>query len=200
MRFVLKKMGSRQKAVEAFSAVCDPSMLDRWIPDEDWVRHIRDNGFNECSITNLNMGLSTQCAWQNNHASLHGRTVFHNKKKIKILKNKVANKHIRFYYIMSAGKPAPTVPSEQSFYQSLWEDEDRSNRSLKRTAPKASGASTTEPPTKKAKPSSSMAISPEPTNNRLLSPAPPESFKEANQMVQEAWKVAFPIFWKGAAT
>ena len=114
--FLFKKMGSRQKAVEAFSAVCDDSMLDRWIPDEDWVRHIRDNGANDCSITNLNMGLSTQCAWQNNHASLQGRTVFHNKKKIRILKNKVTKKHIRFYYVLSAGKPAPTIPSDQAFH------------------------------------------------------------------------------------
>jgi hypothetical protein len=106
-------MGWRQKAVEAFSAVCDDSMLDRWIPNEDWVRHIRDKGEDECSITNLNMGMSRKCVGQNNHASLHGRTAFHNKKKIQILKNKVTNKHIRFYYVLSAGKPAPTVPSEQ---------------------------------------------------------------------------------------
>ncbi len=119
MRFVLKKMGSRQKAVEAFSAVCDPSMLDRWIPDEDWIRHIRDSGFNDCSITDLNSGLSRQCAWQNHHASLHGRTVFYNIMKIRILKNLTTKKQIRFYYIMSAGKPAPTVPFEQAFYQSL---------------------------------------------------------------------------------
>jgi hypothetical protein len=117
LHFLFKKLGSRQKAVEAFSAVCDPSMLDRWIPDKDWARHIRDNGENDCSITNLNMGLSTQCAGQNNHASLQGQTVFHNKKKIRILKNKVTNTHItRFYYIMSAGKPPPTVPSEQALW------------------------------------------------------------------------------------
>ena len=42
------------------------------------------------------------------------RMVFHNNKKIQILKNKVANKYIRFYYIMSAVKPATTVPSEQT--------------------------------------------------------------------------------------
>jgi hypothetical protein len=39
---------------------------------------------------------------------------------------------ISFYYVVGAGKPAPTVPSDQSFYQSLWEALDRSNRSLKR--------------------------------------------------------------------
>jgi hypothetical protein len=31
-------MGSRQKADKAFLfAVCDDAMLDRWMPDEDWV-------------------------------------------------------------------------------------------------------------------------------------------------------------------
>jgi hypothetical protein len=95
---LVKKMGSRQKAVEAFLAVCDDSMLGRWIPDDDWVRHIRDNGKNDCLITNLSMGMSRPCVWQNNHASLQARTVFHKKKKIRISKNKVANKHIEFYY------------------------------------------------------------------------------------------------------
>jgi hypothetical protein len=128
-------MGSRQKAVEAFWAVCNDSMLDRLIPDEDWVWQIRDNGENECSLMNLNMGMSTQCAWINDRATLKGRTIFYNKKKIRIWNSKVTNtKHIRFYYVLSAGKPSPAVPSDQGFYQSLWDSPDRSNRSLKQTA------------------------------------------------------------------
>ena len=175
--------------MKAFLAVCD-TMLDQWIPDKDWVRQIQENGEKDCSTMNLNMGLSTQCAWQNNHASLQGRTVFHNRKKIQISKNKVAYKHIRFYYILGAGKPAPTVPSNQGFYQSLWDDLDRSNRSLKRKAPsQVNKASAILPPSKKAKASSSM---PEPPGNLPLSPSPPKSFEEANRMIQEAWKVAFP--------
>jgi hypothetical protein len=56
-------------------------MLDRWIPDEDWARQIRESGEDDrCSITNLNIGLAKNCSWQNNHAILHGRTVFYNKK------------------------------------------------------------------------------------------------------------------------
>jgi hypothetical protein len=43
-------------------------------------------------------------------------------------------KPIRFYYAMGAGLPAPTVPSNQVFYQALWDDLDRSNRSLKQIA------------------------------------------------------------------
>jgi hypothetical protein len=56
----IKKMGSRQMAVKAFldAAVSDDMMLDRWIPDEDWVRHIRENGETDCSIVNLNTSLA----------------------------------------------------------------------------------------------------------------------------------------------
>jgi hypothetical protein len=43
-------------------------------------------------------------------------------------------KAISFYYVLGADKPAPTVPSDQGFSQSLWDDQDRSNRSLKQLA------------------------------------------------------------------
>jgi hypothetical protein len=70
-----------------------------------------------------------------------------------------ANKNIRFYYVLGAGKPTPTVPSDQGFYQSLWDDLDRSNRSLKQTAPSQPySARRTQPPTKKAKASSAAVI------------------------------------------
>jgi hypothetical protein len=84
--------------------------------------------------------------------------------------------------------PPPSVPSNQGFYQSLWDDPDRSNRSLKRTAPPAPASNKKEstcPPTKKAKASSPVS----PENVPKL---PPTSFHDASRMVQEAWKVAFP--------
>ncbi len=79
---------------------------------------------------------------------------------------------------MGSGQKAPTVPSDQGFYQSLWDDLDRSNRSLKRTAPSQANKTsatppptkTTPPPTKKAKTSSTLPILPETTSNRQLSP------------------------------
>jgi hypothetical protein len=37
-------MDSLQKAVKAFLSVFDDRMLDRWIPDEDWVPQIGENG------------------------------------------------------------------------------------------------------------------------------------------------------------
>ena len=42
--WLIKKMGSHQKVMKAFlDAACDDVMLDRWIPDEDWVRQMRLN-------------------------------------------------------------------------------------------------------------------------------------------------------------
>jgi hypothetical protein len=117
-------------------------------------------------------------------------TILYNKKKVRITKNKVTKKAIIFYYVLGAGKPAPTVPSDLGFYQSLWDDLDRINRSLKRTAPNK--VSATLPPTKKAKASSSMPISPEPPRNLPFPPSAPKLFEEDNRMIQEAWKVAFP--------
>jgi hypothetical protein len=129
-------MGSRQKAVIAFLSVCANPMLDRWIPDEDWVRQIiRYYGDCDRSGLNLNMGMSKQCQWQKNCATLQGMTVLYNKKHLLISKTKVIKKAISFYYFLGAGKPAPTVPSDQGFYQSLWDDQDRSNQSLKQLAP-----------------------------------------------------------------
>jgi hypothetical protein len=85
------------------------------------------------------------------------------------------------------------VPSDQDFYQLLWDDLDRSSRFFKQAAPsQANKASArTLPPTKKAKASSTMPISPEPPKDRSLLQSPPESFEEAYKMVQEAWKVPF---------
>jgi hypothetical protein len=170
-------MGSRKKAVKAFfdAVCCDDTMLDRWIPDEDWVRQIRENGDNGCSTMNLNNGLSAQCMWQNNHATLQGETIFYNKKSEPPRQKQQPT------------KPAPTVSSDQGFYQSLWDDLD------KQKAPQAKKVSTTPPPTKKAKAyrlgtaptkkakaSSTRPISPEPPTKCPLSPSPPESFQEAN--------------------
>jgi hypothetical protein len=84
---------------------------------------------------------------------------------------------------LGAGKPAPTVPSDQGFYhQSLWNALDRSNCSLKGTAPsqanKAPSARRTQPPTKKAK-SSSAAVTLRWTFNAAL------------HMLITAWQTAY---------
>ena len=128
-------MSSRQNAVKAFLDLvsCDDDVLDRWIPDEDWARQIRENGERDCLIVNLNRGMSAQCMWQNNHASIQGlATIYYNKKYVRTSKSIANKKSISFYYVLGAGKPPPIVPSDQCFNQSLWDDPERSNRSLKR--------------------------------------------------------------------
>jgi hypothetical protein len=108
-------MGSKQKnAVNAFLEVisCDDGVvMDRWIPDEDWVRQIRDNGERYCSVLYLNKGLNSQCMWQNNRGTLGNTTILYNKKYVQISDNK--KKMISFYYVMSAGQPSSSVPSDQ---------------------------------------------------------------------------------------
>jgi hypothetical protein len=83
---------------------------------------------------------------------------------------------------MRANKPAPTVTSDQGFYQSLWDDLDRSTRSLKRTAPsqanKAPSVRRTQAPTKKAKASSAAVTS-------------PRTFNAALHMLLTAWQTAY---------
>jgi hypothetical protein len=173
-------MGSRQIAVKAFldAALSDDMILDQWIPDEDWVRQIQENGETGCSVVNLNTGLALQCVWQNNHATLQGLTVFYNKKKIQTSKTIARANH----YVLGAGKPASTVPSNQGFYLSLWDDLDRSNRSLKQLAPsqanKPPSARRTQPPTNKAKLS-------------LAAVTTPWTFNAALHMLLTAWQTAY---------
>jgi hypothetical protein len=186
-------MGPTQIAVKALlDVICDETM-DRWIPDEDWVRRIRDNGEHDCSIVNLNRGLS------NNDANLEGKRILHNKKNIRITKNEApAKKSISFYYVLSVGKPAPTIPSDQGFYQSLWDDPDRSNRRLKRrTAPRAKPSSSSSiPPTKRAKATTFRPISPElgprESPQESESSSDPETFQCAFDMLVVAWKDRYP--------
>jgi hypothetical protein len=109
-------MGSRQKAVIAFLPVCADPMLDQWIPDDDLDRQICYNGDCDCTVLNLNMGMSKQRLWQNNCAILQGMTILYNKKHPLISKTKVTKQAISFYYVLGAGKPVPTVPSDQRLY------------------------------------------------------------------------------------
>jgi hypothetical protein len=117
-----QESGLEAESRKEFLAVYDDTMLDRWIPDEDWIHQIQDNGNSDCSISNLNMGMSRQCLWQNNCATLQGIATLHNKKHVQISKDKTKVKAILFYYALSASKPSPAIPSDQGFYQSLWDD------------------------------------------------------------------------------
>ena len=112
-----KKMAPGQEAVAAFlDVVSNDTMLEQWIPDEDWVRLIRDNGLKECKVQNFNMGMTSQCSWHNSRAALGGKTIVFNMKRIKT--STTAKKQIRFYCVLPAGKLAPTIPTDQCFCQS----------------------------------------------------------------------------------
>jgi hypothetical protein len=131
----LARMRQRQVASKLFiAAMHDNTMRDRWVTDEEWMRHICAYG-NNIGIQYLNMGLSQRCDWCNNQFILDGYLLLHNVKAIHHQKKgpKKAKK-MRFYYVVSVGQLAPTIPSIQQFYQDLWNDRKMSKRFLKQTA------------------------------------------------------------------
>jgi hypothetical protein len=139
--------------------------------------------------------------WQNNEANLQGKRILYNKKNVRITKNEApANKSIRFYYVLPASKPTPTIPSDQGFYQSLWDDPDRSNCWLKwQTSPQAKPSSSSSiPPTKKAKATTLWPILPEfiggsKSAQEFGSSTEPETFQCAlSNMLVVAWKDKYP--------
>jgi hypothetical protein len=126
-------MRTRQEAVKLFiRAMHDETMRDRWIVDEEWVRHLRNDG-EDVGIHDLNMGVSLRCIWCNDRFILDGYLLLHNVKAIR--HQKLDNKKIKkmqFYYVLSLEKQeAPTIPSAQSFYQDLWDNCLMSKRLLK---------------------------------------------------------------------
>jgi hypothetical protein len=76
-------MRQRQVAPKLFiAAIQDDTMRDRWVVDEEWVRHIRTYG-KDIGIHDLNMGLSQRCDWCNNQFILDGYLLLHNVKAIR---------------------------------------------------------------------------------------------------------------------
>ena len=138
-------------------------MGDRWIVDEEWVRHIRASG-EDVGIYDMNMGLSKKCNWCNNRCTLDGYTLLHNVKSIRHQKvDPTKVKKMRFYYVLSLGKEAPTIPSAQSFYQDLWNGHQMSKRSLKRTAQDSKQDHELLPSKKQARPALRPQVEPHPT-------------------------------------
>jgi hypothetical protein len=56
-----------QKAANAFVlATADDEMQDRWIPDEEWKRHIRSKEYYKpCMVISLNFGISGRFQFYN---------------------------------------------------------------------------------------------------------------------------------------
>ena len=90
---------------------------------------------NEIGIQQMNMSGSGRCDRCNNQFILDGYLLLHNVKAIRHQKKDPKKvKKMRFYYVVSLGQLAPTIPSVQQFYQDLWNDHKMSKRSLKRTS------------------------------------------------------------------
>ena len=84
-------MSKRVEAAKLFTQVMhDESMQDRWIVDEEWVRHIRLYYSKQVLIYDMNMGLSKICMPCNDQQC--------------------------FYYVVSLlDKLVPTISSNQTF-------------------------------------------------------------------------------------
>ena len=108
-------MSKRVEAAKLFTqAMHDESMQDRWIVDEEWVRHIRLYYSEQVWIHDMNMGLSKICMPCNDQCLLDNYTLLHNVKSIKQQNKKVSR--TCFYYVVSLlDKLVPTISSNQTF-------------------------------------------------------------------------------------
>ncbi len=61
-------------------AIQDNTMCDRWVINEEWVRHIRTD-VKDVGIHDMNMGV-----WCNNQFTLDGYLLLHNQKTIRLQK------------------------------------------------------------------------------------------------------------------
>jgi hypothetical protein len=105
-------MGPRQNAADAFIvASCDGGLHDQWIPDEDWICVIRDSLEKDCTLHDMNMGLSSKLTFLNNRAIVNERTVvLHNNKKVETGKGgQKRNVHFYYVYVLDATQPVPLV-------------------------------------------------------------------------------------------
>jgi hypothetical protein len=211
-------MRERQEAAKRFvhGMKRDSTMQDRWVVDEEWVRHLRDGG--DIGVHDMNMGLSKLCSWSNDRYVLEEYTLLHIKKSIRWQKKDPSQKKdIHFYYALSSDKLAPEIPRAQRFYQDLWDNQE-SKRSLKRSAQDSQGGRDPPPSTKQARraepptpisldsssPSTAQSQSspsdpPTPTSldssspsTVQPSPSDPQSFACAFGMLQVAWKEKYP--------
>jgi hypothetical protein len=116
-------MRQRQEAAKLFiAAMHDDTMQDQWVVDEEWVRYIHAYG-HDIGIHDMNMGISQRCEFCNNQFIIDGYLLLHNVKAIHHqMKDPKKIKKMRFYYVVSLGQLAPTIPSVQKFYQDLWNE------------------------------------------------------------------------------
>ena len=125
---------SRLQCYAAFvNAENDIGMRDKWIPYDDWVRHIRnEDGLKDCKVShNMNRSISSsKCIFTNNrYASPENyKTIFSNKQRIVPKKSTAVKTLIHFYYVVSsATSSVPTIRRDTESWQAIWDDEDDYN-------------------------------------------------------------------------
>jgi hypothetical protein len=188
-------MNKRLEAAKRFvDGMQDDTMRDRWIVDEEWVRHLRSDG-KDIKVYDMNAGLSPRCNWCNERCVLDGYTLLHNEKYIHWQKQDPKKKtKMQFYYVLSEGKQAPTIPTDQSFYQNLWENREKPKRPLKRTAQDSKKDRDPQPSKKKVR----RSEPPTPISLESCSPSTAQSspfsgtFDCAFHMLEVAWKEKYP--------
>jgi hypothetical protein len=158
-------------------------MLDRWIPDEDWVRSFRNKpGFGKVTPGELNRAIFKTVDFVNDKFvdPTSGRTMFNNSRKVVTNATEKTKKKIYFYYVLSKDrKESPEFSKKQDFWQAIWDDEERSSRTLKRSLHQKK----IEPPNKKQR----AMFSIEPKNGAT----PPQTFQAALSMLLTAWKKTY---------
>jgi hypothetical protein len=165
----------------------DSDMNGRWLPDEDWVRRLR-NQPEYCKVSpgDLNGAISRTFDFIHNKYQdpKSGQTIYHNKRRIVISAKEKKARNIMFYYALSSSRiDKPVISQNGDFWQTIWDDPERSNRMLKRTT-----LSKNELPNKKQR-----VVSPEPdtANSMQAHSKPPQTFQEALHMLLTAWKSTY---------
>jgi hypothetical protein len=181
-------MLTRTELAAAFlNTTNDSDMKDRWLPDEDWVRRLR-NQPEYCKVSpgDLNGAISRTFDFIHNKYQdpKSDQTIYHNKRRIVINAKDNKARNISFYYALSSSRiDKPEMKQKGDFWQAIWDDPERSNRMLKRTT-----LSKNELPNKKQR-----VVSPEPdtSNSTEVYSNPPQTFQEALRMLLTAWKSTY---------
>jgi hypothetical protein len=93
-------------------ATADDEMQDRWIPDEEWVRHIRSKEYlKSCMVTNLNYGINKRFQFSNDRYECpFAKRVLYFRNRHSVTVSPGTKKNICFYYCLSTqNKEIPEI-------------------------------------------------------------------------------------------
>ena len=101
-------------------------MHNRWVPDEDWVRSLRNQpGFCKVTPGQLNKAIAITVDFVNNKYEdpKSGRIIFHNTRKVVTSAKEKTKRKTYFYYVSSDDrKERPEFSSKTEFWQNIWDD------------------------------------------------------------------------------